>query len=101
MAPWSFFSGPGSDAEALPSSIEPAVRGVDTAFEVFIDGALTKLYNEASGRSKEQKALRAACKKVLGAHTRWRDGEAITCAQCSGAYHAICLLPLLLLVIAT
>jgi hypothetical protein len=67
MAPWSIFSGPGSDAEALPSSIEPAVRGVDTAFEVFIDGALTKVYNEASGRSKEQRALRASCKTVLGA----------------------------------
>lgn len=67
MAPWSLFSGSGNDAEQdLPSTIEPHVRGVDTAFELFIDGALTKVYNEASGRSKDQKALRAACKKILG-----------------------------------
>lgn len=67
MAPWNLFSGSGTDAEQdLPDTIEPNVRGVDTAFELFIDGALTKVYNESSGRSKDQKALRAACKKILG-----------------------------------
>ncbi len=72
MAPWSLFSGSGNDAEQdLPNTIEPHVRGVDTAFELFIDGALTKVYNEASGRSKDQKALRAACKKILGEDFRW------------------------------
>ena len=94
MAPWNPFSVPGSDAEALPSSMEPAVRGVDTAFEVFIDGALTKLYNEASGRSKEQKALRAACKKVLGAHPLWRDGEALRRAFCYGASVTLLVVPI-------
>lgn len=64
MAPWSFFQ---SQAKELPSSIAPNARGVDTAFEVFIDGALTKIYNEASGRSKEQRAIREACKRILGA----------------------------------
>lgn len=78
MAPWSMFTGSGNDQEqALPSSMEPQVgRGVDTAFEVFIDGALTKVYNEASGRSKEQKALRGACKKILGERVKrlcWPD----------------------------
>ena len=67
MAPWSIFSGAGKEEEqALPGSMQQQVRGVDTAFEVFIDGALTKIYNEASGRSKEQKHLRASCKKILG-----------------------------------
>lgn len=67
MAPWNLFSGSGIETEQdLPKAIEPNVRGVDTAFELFIDGALTKVYNESSGRSKEQKALRAACKKILG-----------------------------------
>jgi hypothetical protein len=67
MAPWSLFSGSGSEpAEDLPKSMEPSVRGVDTAFEVFIDGALAKVYNEASGRSKEQKMLRTTCKRILG-----------------------------------
>lgn len=67
MAPWSLFAGSGSEqAEDLPESMPTTVRGVDTAFEVFIDGALAKVYNEASGRSKEQKALRTTCKKILG-----------------------------------
>ncbi|KAK9788000.1 hypothetical protein WJX73_004027 [Symbiochloris irregularis] len=35
-----------------------SVRGV-------CDGALTKIYNEASGRSKEQRQIRESCKKVL------------------------------------
>ena len=64
MAPWSFFQAQASD---LPASIVPNARGVDTAFEVFIDGALTKIYNEASGRSKELRAIREACKRILGA----------------------------------
>ncbi|KAK9904753.1 hypothetical protein WJX75_001787 [Coccomyxa subellipsoidea] len=75
MAPWNLFSGSGTDAEQdLPDTIEPNVRGVDTAFELFIDGALTKVYNESSGRSKDQKALRAACKKILD-ELRGTNGE--------------------------
>ena len=68
MAPWSVpwpFGESGSD---LPANIAPSTGGPDTAFEVFIDGALTKIYNEAGGRSKELRAIREACKKVLGEH---------------------------------
>ena len=51
----------------------PLVAGVSsngakpsTAFEIFIEGALTKIYNEAHGRTKDQRAVREACKSVLG-----------------------------------
>lgn len=64
MAPWKgLFSS--ATAEAEPQ-IPPSRKGVDTAFETFIDGALCKVHQEASGRSKEQKAIREACKKVIG-----------------------------------
>ena len=68
MAPWSFLSGSGSEAEAeLPSHMEPdADQKNRTAFSIFIDGALTTIYNEASGRSKDQRALRAGLKTILG-----------------------------------
>jgi len=68
MAPWSFLSGSGSEAEVeLPAHMEPDKTGKDrTAFSIFIDGALTNIYNEASGRSKDQRALRAGLKRVLG-----------------------------------
>jgi hypothetical protein len=66
MPPWSgLFSGGTGEGEV---QITPNKRGVDTAFETFIDGALCKVHQEANGRSKEQKAIREACKKVLGKH---------------------------------
>ena len=55
-----------SNDTALPASLTRSGASLDTAFEVFIEGALTKIYNEAGGRSKEQRAVREACKKVLG-----------------------------------
>lgn len=63
MAPWGLFSG-GTSSDVLP--LEPNKAGQDTAFEIFIDGALTKIYNEAGGRSKDLRAIREACKKVIG-----------------------------------
>ena len=67
MAPWSFLSGSGSEAEAeLPSHMEADADQSRTAFTIFIDGALTNIYNEASGRSKDQRALRASLKGVIG-----------------------------------
>lgn len=66
MAPWNVSWPFGSGGPDLPDSINPSKGGPDTAFEVFIDGALTKIYNEASGRSKEYRAIREECKKVLG-----------------------------------
>ncbi len=75
MAPWSFLSGSASEAEAeLPAHMEPdADKKNMTAFSIFIDGALTTIYNEASGRSKDQKALRAGLKNVLGENTEPRS----------------------------
>ena len=52
---------------SLPDKIQPNTRGVDTAFERFIDGALTKLYNESSARTEDGRALRASTKPLLGA----------------------------------
>ena len=67
MAPWSFLSGSGSEAEAeLPTHMEADADQSRTAFTIFIDGALTNIYNEASGRSKDQRALRASLKGVIG-----------------------------------
>ena len=66
MAPWNV-SWPFGEANSdLPDSIAPSKSGSDSAFEVFIDGALTKIYNEANGRSKDNRAIREACKSVLG-----------------------------------
>lgn len=65
MAPWDFITKGAADP-AFPDTLPGSFTGTDTAFEVFVDGALTKIYNEASGRSKEQRAIREACKKVLG-----------------------------------
>ena len=67
MAPWSFLSGSGSEAEAeLPAHMEADADQSRTAFTIFIDGALTNIYNEASGRSKDQRALRTSLKGVIG-----------------------------------
>ena len=66
MAPWNV-SWPFGDSSAdLPDKLDHSKGGSDSAFEVFIDGALTKIYNEASGRSKENRAIREACKSVIG-----------------------------------
>ena len=67
MAPWSFLSGSGSETEAeLPAHMEADADRSRTAFTIFIDGALTNIYNEASGRSKDQRALRTSLKGVIG-----------------------------------
>ena len=66
MAPWNLSWPFGDAGPELPESIEPMKGGTDTAFEVFIEGALTKIYNEAGGRSKESRGIREACKRVLG-----------------------------------
>ncbi len=67
MAPWSFLSGSGAEGgEELPAHMEPDADSSRTAFSIFIDGALTSIYNEASGRSKDQKALRVCLKSVIG-----------------------------------
>jgi len=63
MAPGSFFQ---SQASELPAAAAP---NSGDAFEVFIGGALAKIYHEASGRSKEHRAIREACKRILGAPT--------------------------------
>ena len=66
MASWSAkLSQP--DNSSLPRVMEPGKKG-ETALEVFVDGALTKIYNESSGRSKDQKSIREACKGILGVH---------------------------------
>lgn len=54
-------------SEHLPDKLSRSGANLDTAFEVFIEGALTTIYNEAHGRSKEQRAVRESCKTVLGA----------------------------------
>lgn len=69
MAPWNVTWPFGQTAPELPESIALSKGGPDTAFEVFIDGALTRIYNEASGRSREHREIREHCKKVLGEMT--------------------------------
>ena len=69
MAPFGGFALFGDAGDpSLPDTIKPSTRGVDTAFERFIDGALTKLYNESSARTEDGRALRASCKPLLGDH---------------------------------
>lgn len=65
MAPWNGWLGGGS-ASDLPDSIPPRTGGADSAFVIFIDGALTRIYNEANGRAKEYQIIRESCKNVLG-----------------------------------
>ncbi|KAK9804748.1 hypothetical protein WJX72_003264 [[Myrmecia] bisecta] len=77
MSRWGNLFGGSGSAEQLPDSIAGSKRGLDSAFEVFIDGALTKIYNEASGRAKEQRAVREACKQVLDT-LRAEDGHVST-----------------------
>ena len=67
MAPFGLALFGDSGDPSLPDTIEPNIRGVDTAFERFIDGALTRLYNESSARTEQDKALRASCKPLIGA----------------------------------
>ena len=66
MASWGARFAGQSDDPDLPKVMEPGKKG-ETALEVFVDGALTKIYNESSGRSKDQKSIREACKTILGA----------------------------------
>ncbi len=66
MASWSTkLAGQSESSDHLPKMMEPGKKG-ETALEVFVDGALTKIYNESSGRSKDQKSIREACKSILG-----------------------------------
>ena len=65
--------GRGNDS-GLPASLTRSGANLDTAFEVFIEGALTKIYNEAGGRSKEQRAVRESCKQVLGEYVSLQWG---------------------------
>ncbi len=81
MAPWNVTWPFGDSNPDLPDSIAPAKGGSDSAFEVFIDGALTKIYNEASGRSKENRAIREACKAVLGEWACAFDQSSIGCVK--------------------
>ena len=69
MSRWNLFGG-GSNDE-LPDTLQ-SKRGTtgDSAFEVFIEGALTNIYNAANGRSQEQKRIRESCKKIIGAIRR-------------------------------
>ena len=68
MSRWSNLFGGGSSTDELPDTLE-SKRGTtgDSAFEVFIEGALTNIYNAANGRSQEQKQIRESCKKIIGA----------------------------------
>jgi hypothetical protein len=67
MAPFGLtLFGDGGDDE-LPDRLEPfKAKGNDSAFEILIDGSLTKLYNDANAKSKEQRAIRVACKTLIG-----------------------------------
>ena len=69
MSRWNLFGGGSTDE--LPDTIQ-SKRGTtgDSAFEVFIEGALTNIYNAANGRSQEQKRIRESCKKIIGATLR-------------------------------
>jgi hypothetical protein len=66
MAPFGLALFGDSGDTSLPDRIEPCAKGHDAAFEKFIDGALVNIYNEASVRSANGKALRASCKPLLG-----------------------------------
>ena len=67
-------------SDALPATLTRSGANLDTAFEVFIEGALTKIYNEAHGRTKDQRAVRESCKSVLGA-TPWPGSASPWCSQ--------------------
>lgn len=68
MSRWSNLFGGGSSTDELPDTIQ-SKRGTtgDSAFEVFIEGALTNIYNAANGRGQDQKRIRELCKKIIGA----------------------------------
>lgn len=67
MSRWSNLFG-GSVSDDLPDTLQ-STRGNtgDSAFEVFIEGALTNIYNAANGRHKDQRQIRETCKKIVGA----------------------------------
>jgi hypothetical protein len=67
MSGWKGLFGGGGNSD-LPDNIQPREPGAtgDSAFEVFIDSALTKIYNDAAGKSKEHRQIREQCKKLLG-----------------------------------
>lgn len=67
MSRWSNLFGGGSSNDELPETLQNN-RGTtgDSAFEVFIEGALTNIYNAANGRQKDQRQIRESCKKMVG-----------------------------------
>ncbi len=68
MSRWSNLFGGGGSNDELPDTLENR-RGTtgDSAFEVFIEGALTNIYNAANGRQKDQRQIRESCKRIVGA----------------------------------
>lgn len=67
MSRWSNLFGGGGSNDELPDTLENR-RGTtgDSAFEVFIEGALTNIYNAANGRHKDQRQIRESCKRIVG-----------------------------------
>ena len=68
MSRWSQLFGSSGTNDELPDTLQNK-RGTtgDSAFEVFIEGALTNIYNAANGRHKDQRQIREACKRIVGA----------------------------------
>ncbi|DBA73285.1 hypothetical protein WJX77_003623 [Trebouxia sp. C0004] len=66
MSRWSNLFGGGGSNDELPDTLE-TTRGTtgDSAFEVFIEGALTSIYNAANGRHKDQRQIRESCKRIV------------------------------------
>ncbi|KAL0043362.1 hypothetical protein WJX79_002614 [Trebouxia sp. C0005] len=66
MSRWSNLFGGGGSNDELPDTLENR-RGTtgDSAFEVFIEGALTNIYNAANGRHKDQRQIRESCKRIV------------------------------------
>lgn len=66
MSRWSNLFGGGGSNDELPDTLENR-RGTtgDSAFEVFIEGALTSIYNAANGRHKDQRQIRESCKRIV------------------------------------
>ena len=68
MSRWRQLFGSSGTNDDLPDTLQNkrGSRGV-SAFEVFIEGALTNIYNAANGRHKDQRQIREACKRIVGA----------------------------------
>ena len=66
MAPFGLSLFGDSGDATLPDHIEPCKRGLDAAFETFIDGALARIYNEASGRTAEGKGTACLLQAAAG-----------------------------------